>query len=479
MVTPANASSYAMAHVSEVIAAAKVSRPTFYEYFANKDEAFRVAIEVANAALLAKVRRAVAEEEPDRAVLACVRGLMEFTTDQPALARFLMNEPLGAGSTALDARDDGLAAIGRLIQARLRRARRTALAPDFSIRMILGGIYRTLGPRLRRAEPKIAALLPDLQRWLAAYEQPLASHQWRQLRPCAKPSPSPFVPVEPLRPPPPLPRGRLRLSDEEIAENQRRRIMFAAAELAQDKGYNATTMSDITKRAGVDGRAFYAMFSDKREAFVAVHEFGSQHVMEVTAEAFFSGKTWPDRNWEAGRAFTQFLEANPLVANVGFIEAYAVGPGAIQRVEDSRGAFGMLLQEGYRHVLSDQRPPRIVSEAIITTIFESVQPRPSRQDESALRPPATLHVPRVVTVPGCRSDQQVYCDEARERRDGLLASRERPSLSACGATTLAARGRWQVGWIGKLGAAVRRMRDRGARRARRRGGRLPGSLRAS
>ncbi len=105
---------------------------------------------------------------------------------------------------------------------------------------------------------------------------------------------------------------------------------------------------------------------------MAMHEFGSQQVRGVTAEAFFSGKTWPARNWEAGRAFTQFLEANPLVANVGFIEAYAVGPEAIQRVENSDDAFAMLLQEGYQHVSPDQRPPRVVLEAIIKTIFESV-----------------------------------------------------------------------------------------------------------
>lgn len=372
MVAAANERGYAKAHVSEAIAAAKVSRPTFYDYFADKDECFRVAVEEANAALLERVRRAVRDEEPENALQASVQGLIEFARDQHALARFLMNEPLGAGNSALAARDNGLIAIDRLIHARLRSASGTARAPDFSGRMILGGICRCLGPRLRRAEPKISALLPDLQRWVAAYEQPLVGHQWRQVKLGARPPRSPFVPKEPLRPPPPFPRGRLRLSEEEIAESQRRRIMFAAATLAQDKGYNATTIGDITKRAGVDARVFYAMFSDKQEAFMAVHEFGSQHVMEVTAEAFFSGDTWPDRSWEAGRAFTQFLEANPLVANVGFVEAYAVGPGAIQRVEDSHGAFGMLLQEGYRHVSVEQRPSRVVLEATITTIFESV-----------------------------------------------------------------------------------------------------------
>ena len=163
------------------------------------------------------------------------------------------------------------------------------------------------------------------------------------------------------------------MSEQEVAEHNRRCFMFAAAELAHDKGYNATTTEDIVKRARVDSRHFYAMFADKQEAFMAVHELGFQRVMEVTATAFFSGSTWPERNWEAGRAFTQFLENNPLVTNVGFVEAYAVGPGAVQRVEDSHTAFAMLLQEGYQHVSDAVRPPpRLVLEATITTIFEVV-----------------------------------------------------------------------------------------------------------
>jgi AcrR family transcriptional regulator len=372
MIAAANQDGYAGANVSAVIAEAGVSRPTFYEYFADKDECFDAAIDAAGKPLIERVRASIRDVEPEQAMLASVEALIRFASEEPALARFLMNETMGAGAAALNARDQGIISIERLIQARYKSADQAALAPDFSSRMVIGGIYRLLSPRLRRADPKISALLPDLLRWIGSYEQPLSSHQWRGLKLAPRSPRSPFVPETPLQPPPQFPPGRLRLSEDEIAENQRQRIMFAAAQLAQDKGYNATTMNEITKQAHVDGRAFYAMFTDKQDAFMAVHELGFQHVMEVTADAFFSGATWPERNWEAGRAFTQFLEMNPLVANVGFIEAYAVGPGAVQRVEDSHTAFAMLLQEGYHHVRREARPSRMVLETIIATIFEVV-----------------------------------------------------------------------------------------------------------
>jgi hypothetical protein len=105
---------------------------------------------------------------------------------------------------------------------------------------------------------------------------------------------------------------------------------------------------------------------------MAAHEFGFQQLLAVTAGAFFTGGSWPERIWEATRAFTQFLEANPVIAHVGFVEAYAVGPGAVQRVEDSHVAFTIFLQEGYQYRPQQQTPSRIALEAIVTTFFEFV-----------------------------------------------------------------------------------------------------------
>jgi AcrR family transcriptional regulator len=286
-----------------------------------------------------------------------------------------MNEPMAGGALALDARDRCLSELARLTEKRYEGLDPATPAPDFSPLMLLGGVFRFLASRLRRGEPILPALSAELLRWIEAYEQPLSEHRWRVLKP-ERPLPiSPLVPEETLRAPEKLPAGRLKMSDQEVARNQRQRILFAAARIAGEKGYIATTVGDITKAARVDGRVFYAMFADKQEAFMAVHEFGSRRVMDVTAGAFFSGATWPERQWEGSRAFTQFLERNPLITRVGFVEAYAVGPGAAQRVEDSHAAFAMLLQDGYRYAAESAHPPRLVLEAIITTAFEIVYHR--------------------------------------------------------------------------------------------------------
>jgi AcrR family transcriptional regulator len=375
MITAANRDGSARANVSAVIAEAGVSRPTFYDYFEDRDDCFLAALADAHERLLGEIGKALQKEPPERALHATARAVVGFASSEPAMARFLMGEPMAGGSSALDARDRGIAAIERIIEKRYQLVDPGTAVPDFSARVLLGGIYRLLASRLRRNEPKLSRLAEDLVGWIESYEQPIAEHRWRPLKAGASPPRSPFVPAEPLRPPQRFPPGRPRIPDEEVAQHHRQRIMFAAATLAEDKGYTATTISDITRLAGVDGRAFYSMFADKQEAFMAVHEFGFQQVMDVTAGAFFAGSTWPERSWEAGRAFTQFLESNPMIAHVGFVQAYAVGPGAVQRVEDSHTAFAMLMQEGYQYIREGPGPPRVILEAIITTIFETVYQR--------------------------------------------------------------------------------------------------------
>jgi AcrR family transcriptional regulator len=375
MITAANREGYARANVSAVIGEAGVSRPTFYDYFADKDDCFLAAVADVQERLLERIREAVPQEPPEHALRATVQALIDFASSEPAIARFLTNETLAGGPAALDARDRGIATIDRIIEKRYERVEETTAVPDFSGRMLIGGIYRLLASRLRRGDPKLSGLVAELLGWIKSYEQPLGEHRWRALKAGPAAPPSPFLPATALRAPEPLPPGRPRISEEEVIEGQRQRIMFAAARLAEKQGYTATTVADINKLAGVDGRAFYSMFADKQDAFMAVHELGFQQVMDVTAGAFFAGSTWPERGWEARRAFTQFLERNPTIAHVGFVEAYAVGPGAVQRVEDSRIAFAMLLQEGYQYVPEEARPSRVALEAIITTIFEIVYHR--------------------------------------------------------------------------------------------------------
>jgi AcrR family transcriptional regulator len=416
MVAVANRGGYASANVSAVIGEAGVSRPTFYDYFEDRDACFAASIEDVQGQLAEQVALAIGQRAPGEALSAAVEALVAFASAQPARARFLTSEALAGGAGAREMRDDGIATIATAIEAALAGASRATAAADVEHRVLLGGIYRLLATRLRRGEPAISRLTDELESWIKAYERPVGEHRWRKLSPAAPSQRSPLVPDQPIqRMPNALPVGRPRISEEEVAENHRLRILYAAARMAEQKGYIATTVADVTKLAGVDGHVFYRLFKDKQDAFLSAHELGFQQVMDVTSRAFFSGASWPERSWEGGRALTQLLEDNPLVAHVGFVEAYSVGPAAIQRIEDSHIAFTFFLQEGLVYGSPPQPPSRLAMEAIIACIFEIVYLQAggrARPQVAAMLP----HVAHLWLAPflGCReSDDFIDAQLAR------------------------------------------------------------------
>jgi AcrR family transcriptional regulator len=370
MVAAANHDGCAAAPVAAVVAEAGVSKPTFYEYFSDRDDCFIAALADVNDRLLARIEAAVKDGPPAQATASAITALFEFTAANPAAARFLIAEAMAAGRGALDERDRGLAQIERIVERAQRRVPAGDASPDIPVRVIFGAIYRLLASRLRRGEPVLSKVQADLLDWIRRFEHPASEHRWRKLRATATPGASPHLLANPLRPPAPLPPGRPRLSPEQVAENRRQRILAAVARLAETTGYEKTTIAEISKLAKVDVSVFYTVFANKQDAFMAVHERGFQQVMAVTAAAFFAGATWPDRVWEAARAFSRLLEGNPLLAHIGFVEAYAVGPQAVQRIEDSHVAFTIFLQEGYRSAPQDEPPTRTALEASITALFE-------------------------------------------------------------------------------------------------------------
>ena len=67
-----------------------------------------------------------------------------------------------------------------------------------------------------------------------------------------------------------LPPGRHGLPRDFVSRNQRHRLLTAVAWSVAERGYNATTVANITKAASVSRRTFYEHFADKEACFLAL-----------------------------------------------------------------------------------------------------------------------------------------------------------------------------------------------------------------
>lgn len=149
-----------------------------------------------------------------------------------------------------------------------------------------------------------------------------------------------------LRPGPGMPR-------EEVECNQRERLYGATVALMSEKGYQATTLSELCSLSGVSSRSFYDLFASKHELFLemlkAVIELAIGYAVsnqDLSAGAGGGGA----KEWEAAarRGFDAFIEmvvAQPATARVMLIEAYAAGPEAMAPIEAAMEGFEWLTRQ--------------------------------------------------------------------------------------------------------------------------------------
>jgi AcrR family transcriptional regulator len=133
-----------------------------------------------------------------------------------------------------------------------------------------------------------------------------------------------------------LPPGRHGISPEEVAENQRWRLLGAAAEVLAEQGHVNTTSTRVSKRAGVSPATFYQHFDNIGECLLAAYEAAAGCVHEICSEACDHQELdWSARLGVAVASTLRFLAVEPPTAHLLGAEAPAGEPA----VAAARRAF--------------------------------------------------------------------------------------------------------------------------------------------
>ena len=80
-----------------------------------------------------------------------------------------------------------------------------------------------------------------------------------------------------------LPRGRHRLSRDEVVRSQRERIQRSLAETMAVKGYAGTSVAEVLRSARVSRETFYEQFASKEDCFMSVFEEAYQRLAAAAA----------------------------------------------------------------------------------------------------------------------------------------------------------------------------------------------------
>ncbi len=359
---------YTEASVARVVKQAGMSRATFYEYFEDRDDCFLAAFRRAAAPVREEVERgreAGGEPERPRAFLARSLGLAERN---PAATRLLLIEAR-AGDARVRAEHEELldlldAAVDRYLEAAAAHSPPIEIPP----RALLGAVGNLVGARVFRREASgLGELLDDLLVWFGSYALPagrsrMTGEEWQELGRAwdeLRYDPPPLPREERS-----LPRGKSALPPSQVASEHRERIVEAIAACLRERGYAATTVADLVAAAGITRAAFYDQFRSKEDAFLAAQSLGLERSAGLAASRFFIEAAWPDRVWNSAEALVGYITDHPDLSHANVIEAYAAGPAAIRRTIESRMAYTIFLEDGYRQRPEAEALPRITSEAI-------------------------------------------------------------------------------------------------------------------
>jgi AcrR family transcriptional regulator len=361
---------YQAVRIADLARLARVSQPTFYSLYRDKETLFIAAYDEVAAAtartILATYDREGTKEERLRAAL---RAFTELAAAEPqAMSLFLLGA-FGAGPNVLVHRRRRV----EQLQAHIRASRdRTAPEPtgDLTVEFIIGGIREVAAARLRRGQAsKLPTLAEELARWAASYPiRPPAELPATERRSQPRGDEVPSLSERALRARGRMPSGRSDVPRQVIAKSQRERIVDATAAIVAEKGLAKLTIPEIAHRANVSHQTFYEIYASKSDAFLGAQKVGMHQALHVTIDAYQEHEDdWPVAVAAGLRALIDYLASEPAHAHLSVVDTFAASPEALEIREKALAAFAAYLRRGYELA---SEVPRVAPEAIAGGIWQ-------------------------------------------------------------------------------------------------------------
>ncbi len=166
-------SGYADATAESISRQAGMSKATFYEHFANKEQCIVALFDAAAIGIARDIRQVADQPYPSHTerVHAGATAFVAELTRQPALAQTLIVEIIGAGPRAMERRDATLQGYADWLYADNARVAHDYGAPTFATPddayAVIGAIFELVSRQMRTGSPAAASdLVPVIERVL-------------------------------------------------------------------------------------------------------------------------------------------------------------------------------------------------------------------------------------------------------------------------------------------------------------------------
>ena len=132
------------------------------------------------------------------------------------------------------------------------------------------------------------------------------------------------------------------------------RIAAAAVELVARRGFAATGVETVCKRAAVGRGDFDRYFADMEDCFLSLFDEIADQLCGRAMSAYDAQAAWHDRIWAAGWAAMRFLQEDPVRARFFVVAVNGAGSRAQARRDRILRRLADLLDAGREEL--DDRP---------------------------------------------------------------------------------------------------------------------------
>lgn len=151
--------------VAGIVKRAGVARNTFYDSFANKEECFLAASDLAGEEAMRRIAGAVRAAPPGwpERIRAGMAALLSFAASESALARVFVVESLSAGPAAAERYERTVRAVVPFFRLGRRSSKHGDSLPPTLEETIVGGIFWVVYQRIVTGRPEeLEGLLPGI-----------------------------------------------------------------------------------------------------------------------------------------------------------------------------------------------------------------------------------------------------------------------------------------------------------------------------
>jgi AcrR family transcriptional regulator len=160
-----------------------------------------------------------------------------------------------------------------------------------------------------------------------------------------------------------------------VTEVQRTRLLDAAFAVVSEDGYKRMTARRVSGRAGVSNKTFYDLFTDREDCFLAAFDHAVEEMAAVVLPAWEG-----EREWTAGiraglGALLGFLDGEPALRRLVFVEALGAGPRVLERRVEVLGALQDAVDQGRAGVKAARDLPPLTGEGVVGAAFSVIHTR--------------------------------------------------------------------------------------------------------